>query len=67
MGDATNTVLILAGELLKRAKNLLIMSLYPSEAIKGYELAKALVELESTSRSISKILALRGAPSSVIN
>ena len=51
MGDATNMVLILAGELLKRAENLLIMGLHPSEVIKGYELAavKAQAELESTS------------------
>jgi len=53
MGDATNTVLILAGELLKKAENLLIMGLHPSEVIKGYELActKALAELESLSTS----------------
>ena len=51
MGDATNTVLILAGELLKKAEHLLIMGLHPSEVIQGYELAriKALAELESTS------------------
>jgi chaperonin GroEL (HSP60 family) len=51
MGDATNTVLILAGELLKKAEHLLIMGLHPSEVIKGYELArtKALAELECTS------------------
>ena len=50
MGDATNMVLILAGELLKKAENLLIMGLHPSEIIKGYELAseKAQTELEST-------------------
>lgn len=49
MGDATNMVLILAGELLKRSEHLLIMGLHPSEVIKGYELAsqKALDELES--------------------
>ena len=51
MGDATNLVLILGGELLKKAENLLIMGLHPSEIIKGYELAsaKAQAELESTS------------------
>lgn len=51
MGDATNMVIILAGELLKKAENLLIMGLHPSEVIKGYELAsaKAQAELESTS------------------
>lgn len=51
LGDATNMVLILAGELLKKAENLLIMGLHPSEIIKGYELAcgKALSELETLS------------------
>lgn len=49
MGDATNLVLILAGELLKVAENLLVMGLHPSEVTAGYELAgkKALEELES--------------------
>ncbi|KAH7912712.1 chaperonin Cpn60/TCP-1 family [Hygrophoropsis aurantiaca] len=53
MGDSTNTVLIFAGELLKKAENLLIMGLHPSEIIKGYELActKALAELENLSTS----------------
>ncbi|KAG8962666.1 T-complex protein 1 subunit theta [Tulasnella sp. 419] len=51
MGDATNLVLILAGELLKRAENLLVLGLHPSEVIQGYELAsaKALEELETLS------------------
>ncbi|OBZ69987.1 putative T-complex protein 1 subunit theta [Grifola frondosa] len=51
MGDATNTVLILAGELLKKSEHLLVMGLHPSEIIKGYELActKALVELDNLS------------------
>ena len=45
-------VLILGGELLKKAENLLTMGLHPSEVIKGYELAsvKAQAELESASR-----------------
>ena len=49
MGDGTNLVLILAGELLKVAEHLLIMGLHPSEITKGYEIAcqKALEELES--------------------
>ncbi|THH06176.1 hypothetical protein EW145_g4276, partial [Phellinidium pouzarii] len=53
MGDATNLVLILAGELLKMAENLLIMGLHPSEVTQGYELAckKALEELETLSTS----------------
>jgi T-complex protein 1 subunit theta len=51
MGDATNTVLIFSGELVKKAEHLLIMGLHPSEVIKGYELgcAKALAELEGKS------------------
>lgn len=51
MGDATNMVLILAGELLKKAEHLLVMGLHPSEIIKGFELAseKAQAELESAS------------------
>ncbi|KAG9312279.1 chaperonin Cpn60/TCP-1 family [Chiua virens] len=53
MGDATNTVIIFAGELLKKSEHLLIMGLHPSEIIKGYELActKALAELENLSTS----------------
>ena len=52
MGDATNMVLIFAGELLKRAEHLLIMGLHPSEVIRGYELGsqKAQEELESASQ-----------------
>ncbi|KAB5593795.1 T-complex protein 1 subunit theta [Ceratobasidium theobromae] len=51
MGDATNTVLVFAGELLKKSEHLLIMGLHPSEIIIGYELAceKALKELDSLS------------------
>ena len=50
MGDATNMVIIFAGELLKKAEHLLIMGLHPSEINRGYELAckRALEELEST-------------------
>lgn len=53
MGDSTNLVLILAGELLKVAEHLLIMGLHPSEVTQGYELAskKALEELETLSVS----------------
>ncbi|KAJ3525410.1 hypothetical protein NM688_g8405 [Phlebia brevispora] len=53
MGDSTNTVIILAGELLKKAEHLLIMGLHPSEITRGYELAckKGLEELEKLSKS----------------
>ena len=40
VGDRTNLVLMLAGELLKKAEYLLTMGLHPSEIIQGYELAK---------------------------
>ncbi len=48
MGDATNLVLILAGEMLKKAEHLLTMGLHPSEVVLGYEMAvaKARAELE---------------------
>ncbi|KXN86021.1 putative T-complex protein 1 subunit theta [Leucoagaricus sp. SymC.cos] len=51
IGDATNMVIIFAGELLKKAESLLVMGLHPSEVIKGYELAldKTLKELETLS------------------
>ncbi|KAG4418219.1 T-complex protein 1 subunit theta [Cadophora malorum] len=49
MGDATNLVIVLAGELLKKAEDLLRMGLKTSDVIRGYELAQtfALNELES--------------------
>lgn len=48
MGDATNFVLIFAGELLKRSEHLLTMGLHPSDVILGYEMAltKGREELE---------------------
>lgn len=57
MGDRTNLVLILAGELLRKAEYLLTMGLHPSEVVLGYELArdKAIEELESESRGLFNI------------
>ncbi|KAJ3342365.1 T-complex protein 1 subunit theta [Gonapodya sp. JEL0774] len=48
VGDATNLVVVLAGELLAQAEFLLRMGLHPSEVIEGYELAakKALALLD---------------------
>lgn len=40
MGDATNFVLIFAGELLKHAEALIRMGLHPSEIAEGYEIAR---------------------------
>lgn len=55
MGDATNLVLIFAGELLKRSEHLLTMGLHPSDVIMGYEmaLAKGRAELESGLHSLT--------------
>ncbi|OZJ01576.1 putative T-complex protein 1 subunit theta [Bifiguratus adelaidae] len=49
MGDATNYVVILCGELLRKAEYLLTMGLHPSEIVQGYEIArdKAMEILES--------------------
>ncbi|KAK0121911.1 T-complex protein 1 subunit theta [Cadophora gregata] len=49
MGDATNLVIVLAGELLKKAEDLLRMGLKTSDVFRGYELAQtfALNELEN--------------------
>ena len=48
MGDATNLVIVLAGELLKKAEDLLRMGLKTSDIVTGYERAQkfALEELE---------------------
>src|SRR3954462_6872770 len=48
MGDATNLVIVLAGELLKKAEDLLRMGLKTSDIVIGYERAQkfALEELE---------------------
>jgi T-complex protein 1 subunit theta len=40
MGDGTNMVMILAGELLKKAEELLRMGLKTSDIVKGYEKAQ---------------------------
>ncbi|RKP09974.1 chaperonin Cpn60/TCP-1 family [Thamnocephalis sphaerospora] len=44
MGDATNLVVVLAGELLKQAEQLLRVGLHPSEIVQGYELASRKAE-----------------------
>lgn len=40
MGDATNMVIVLAGELLKKAEELLRMGLKASDIVQGYERAQ---------------------------
>lgn len=40
MGDATNLVIVLAGELMKMAEGLIRIGLHPSEIVNGYEKAQ---------------------------
>ena len=51
MGDGTNFVIILAGELLRQAELLISLGLHPTEIVQGYELARdrALELLENLS------------------
>jgi T-complex protein 1 subunit theta len=51
MGDGTNLVMVLAGELLKKAEELLRMGLKTSDIVQGYEKAQefALKALEGSS------------------
>lgn len=51
MGDSTNLVLILAGELLRLSESLITLGLHPSDVVRGYELARdrTLEELEQLS------------------
>lgn len=39
MGDASNLVSIIAGELLRKAEHLLRLGLHPSDIVQGYEVA----------------------------
>lgn len=50
VGDNTNLVIVLAGELLQKAESLLRLGLHPSEVIQGYEIARdrALAIFEGT-------------------
>ncbi|EGG04521.1 uncharacterized protein MELLADRAFT_44186 [Melampsora larici-populina 98AG31] len=46
MGDRTNLVMMLAGELLKKAEGLLKIGLHPSDIVLGYEMARDRAEQE---------------------
>lgn len=58
MGDATNMVIVFAGELLKRAEELLRMGLKTSDIVLGYEIAEreALKVLDRTLHSYIRFL-----------
>ncbi|MFH0929574.1 MAG: thermosome subunit beta [Candidatus Aenigmatarchaeota archaeon] len=55
VGDGTTTAAVLAGELLKRAEELLEQNIHPTVITKGYKLAreKALVILEKISEKVT--------------
>ena len=55
VGDGTTTAVVLAGELLKKAGNLIEMDVHPTVITKGYRLAKvkALEVLEGMAKSIT--------------
>ncbi|ODV83972.1 hypothetical protein CANARDRAFT_18866 [[Candida] arabinofermentans NRRL YB-2248] len=55
MGDNTNYVLVLAGELLHLAEKLVVLGLTPTEIIQGYNLANKFVLNELNNLTISKI------------
>jgi len=56
MGDATNLVIVLAGEMLKKAEELLRMGLKTSDIVQGYEKAQTFA-----------LQALEGAPLHIHN
>ncbi|KAI6246872.1 putative T-complex protein 1 subunit theta [Erysiphe necator] len=55
IGDATNLVIILAGEFLKQAEELIRMGLKTSDVIRGYELAQEFVLSELEKLSVDKV------------
>lgn len=59
IGDATNMVIVLAGELLRKAEELIRMGLKTSDIIQGYERAQreALKILDRTSRILDQATA----------
>ncbi|GAA95048.1 uncharacterized protein L969DRAFT_89390 [Mixia osmundae IAM 14324] len=54
-GDRTNLVMILAGELLRKAEHLITLGLHPSEIIGGYELARDKVDEVLQTLEIKKL------------
>ncbi|GAB7356888.1 hypothetical protein MBLNU459_g7751t1 [Dothideomycetes sp. NU459] len=62
MGDATNLVIVLAGELLKKAEELLRMGLKTSDIVTGYERAQAEALRILEDLEIDKVEDLRSLP-----
>lgn len=55
MGDGTNLVLVLAGELLNVSEKLIALGLSPIEIIQGYNMAKSFVLKELDSMTVQEI------------
>ncbi|KAK9451407.1 chaperonin Cpn60/TCP-1 family [Limtongia smithiae] len=59
MGDATNLVIILAGEFLNQAESLLRIGLHTADIIQGYELAEKVAQSTLADLSVDKVENLR--------
>ncbi|KAI5780159.1 chaperonin Cpn60/TCP-1 family [Peziza echinospora] len=59
MGDGTNFVIILAGEMLKMAEGLLRLGLHPSEIVQGYEKAQDFALKAIDELSVDKVHDIR--------
>ncbi|KAI0971846.1 T-complex protein 1 subunit theta [Xylaria arbuscula] len=59
MGDATNLVIILAGELLKKAEDLLRMGLKTADIVTGYERAQAFALEALEELAVDKVVDIR--------
>ncbi|KAK9460333.1 chaperonin Cpn60/TCP-1 family [Lipomyces oligophaga] len=55
MGDATNLVIIFAGELLNQAESLIRTGLHPADIIKGYELAEKYTQTMLDELEVEKV------------
>jgi T-complex protein 1 subunit theta len=61
MGDATNMVIVLAGEMLKMAEGLIRIGLHPSDIVAGYEKAQEFALKALDGLSIASIVStIRG-------
>lgn len=58
MGDATNMVIVLAGELLKKAEELIRLGLKTSDIVAGYEMALNFTLRALEGKSINFVLSL---------
>ncbi|EFE36641.1 uncharacterized protein ARB_04165 [Trichophyton benhamiae CBS 112371] len=62
MGDATNMVIILAGELLRKAEDLLRMGLKTSDIVQGYEIAQGFALSTLEELEVDRLKEMRSAP-----